>query len=76
MIILFAAACSPTADLEGPVFKEFDVCDVPYDGNCLFACLARGLNKESALDIRHEVINYLRENPNMVSIFVLDNTNS
>ena len=51
--------------------KDYNVAvEVPMDGNCMFACLAIGLGKSITLhgEIRQEIINYMREHPDLVSV--------
>ena len=50
------------------VFDDYDITNKPYDGDCLFTCLAIRLAKDSALQVRKEVVNYLRQQPDMVRI--------
>jgi len=50
------------------VFDDNDISNVPYDGDCLSACLAVGLAKDSALQVRKKVVSYLRQHPDTVRI--------
>jgi len=49
-------------------FNEYDLTDVPHNGDCLFACLALGLHRNSAMDVRREVVDYLKQHPDMVGV--------
>lgn len=47
--------------------------DVPYNGDCMFSCLAAGLNGPFTSDrvhnVRQEIVTFLHENREMVSVF-------
>lgn len=47
------------------VFTNYEVTDVPYDGNCMFSAIALqiGQNVSCAMDIRLKIISHLREHP-------------
>jgi len=55
-------------------FKDrYIVQDVPYNGDCMFSCLAAGLNgpftSDRAHNVRQEIVTFLHENREMVSVF-------
>jgi hypothetical protein len=55
--------------LKVSAFSDYIAIDVPYNGDCFFACLALALKKNSADDVRHELVDFLMQHPCIVSSF-------
>lgn len=67
------SVCTFNPDLE--YFKaRYIVQDVLYNGNCMFSCLAAGLNGQFTADMVHnihqEIVTFLRGNRVMVNLFL------
>jgi len=72
MFHFFTTGTTVNPNLE--YFKDrYIVQDVPYNGDCMFSCLAAGLNGPFTSDrvhnVRQEIVTFLHENREMVSVF-------
>lgn len=52
--------------------NSFRVVDVPQDGDCMFSALALQLNRESAIQMHSEMVDFLHCPPNLVSSTLAD----